>query len=307
MRPLRSALPPGLFELTTRATGNALLLRPSPEVNATILGVIGRAQSMYDVDLHAFVFLSSHYHMLLSAPSAKVLSAFLQFVNGNIARKLNILNDRDGAAWERRFRAIPVAPDRITQRWRLRYILAHGVKEGLVGRVEDWPGVSSLPFLRDGARLIGVWQDRTGLYHERRRVKKKAKPEDFEMEVELRMTVLPAWRNRPQSEWRQMVRELIDEVQAEAAAKLEAGGRAPLGREAVLATDPMTRVRSRRGRAPTVLALDRKVARAMKQALRALTALWREAAQAAMATLTGDPATTLPLPAMFWRALQLAT
>ncbi len=304
MRPLRSSLPGGLYEICTRATGNQLLLRPSAEVNSLILGVIGRAQTMYAIDLHAFIFLSNHYHLLLSAPNAQVLSDFLQFVNGNIARKLNVINDRDGSFWERRFRAIPVAKDRATQRWRLRYFLAHGTKEALVGRVEDWPGASSLPFLRDGAPIRGVWQSRTGLYYARRRKGYQAQPGDFETEYELRLTVLPSWRNRPLNEWRRLVRDVIAELNEEAAARIASGAKT-LGVDAVLAMDPMTRVQSRRGRAPLVLALERKVARKMGRALRALEVLWRDAAQAAMAVLTGAAEALAPLPAMFWRALRV--
>ncbi len=305
MRPLRCPLPRGLYELCTRITGNALLARPSEEVNAMILGVIGRAQLHAEIKLHAFIFLSNHYHILVSIPNGPELSKFMQFVNGNIAKELNLINERDGALWERRFRSIPVAQDSCTQVWRLRYLLAHGTKENLVGRIGDWPGASSLKWLRDGKPIIGRWLDRTARYHARRRKGYVEQPDEFAIYYELKMTVLPCWRDLPAAAWRSLVRNIIGELQAEANERIEATGLRPLGVAAVLAADPYSRVRSKHGRAPTVLSRDRGVGREMVVQLRALAELWREAADAAMALMTGGNAASLPLPSTMWLGLRV--
>jgi len=44
-----------LVETTTRTMQGRLLLRPSPELEDIILGVIGKAQSLHPVAIHAFV------------------------------------------------------------------------------------------------------------------------------------------------------------------------------------------------------------------------------------------------------------
>lgn len=305
MRPLRCPLPRGLYEICTRVTGNGLLMRPSTEVNDLILGVIGRAQTQTDVELHAFVFLSNHYHLLVSVPNGAELSRFMQFINGNIARKLNIINERDGAVWERRFRSIPVAPDETTQVWRLRYLLAHGTKENLVGRPEDWPGASSLRWLCHGKPIRGRWQSLTELYHARRRKGYVGKPNDFVTVYELKLTVLPCWKSKPESAWRRLVRNIIKELQTEADERGEATRRRPLGVAAVLATDPFARVlRSKHGRAPSVLALDREIGRAMRARLAVLELSWREAAAAAMELLASREASAALTPPMVWSGLR---
>ena len=67
-RPIRYMPDPyTVFEVTTRTMQSRLLLKPSPELNSIILGIIGKALSMYNVQMYLFVFLSNHYHMLLSA------------------------------------------------------------------------------------------------------------------------------------------------------------------------------------------------------------------------------------------------
>ena len=69
-RPLRFVPPGSLVEITTRTIQGRLLLRPSPELTDIILGVIGKAQSLYGMAIHAFVFVSTHGHFLLSPSSA---------------------------------------------------------------------------------------------------------------------------------------------------------------------------------------------------------------------------------------------
>jgi hypothetical protein len=50
-----------LVEVTCRTIQGRLLLRPSQQLNDIILGVLGRAQERYPVDIVIFSFLSSHY------------------------------------------------------------------------------------------------------------------------------------------------------------------------------------------------------------------------------------------------------
>ena len=125
--PIRSHRPGQLDEVTSRTQQGHFFLRPSDAVNDMILGCVGRAQELYPVRLHGFIFMSNHYHVLASADDAKQLSSFVGFVNGNVARKLNALNGWSGRVWQRRFRAIAVHRDDATQLDRLRYMLAHGV------------------------------------------------------------------------------------------------------------------------------------------------------------------------------------
>ena len=70
-RPLRFI--PGkkiLVEVTTRTVHSRLLLRPSNELNEVVLGILGRAQELYDVQISAYVFLSNHFHIFLIVDSA---------------------------------------------------------------------------------------------------------------------------------------------------------------------------------------------------------------------------------------------
>lgn len=154
--PLRWYLPQTVYEVTTRTVQERYLLRPGEVERDIVLGVIGRGLMIYaEVMLHAFVYLSNHMHMLLSSKDPSQLAPFIGFVNGFVARRIGRHHGWDGPFWAKRARVIPVLDDESTE-GRLRYILAHGVKEGLVATPEAWPGASSTPALV-GETLRGHW------------------------------------------------------------------------------------------------------------------------------------------------------
>jgi len=280
MRPYRAPNPGQLFEITTRVGDQQLLLRPSKEVNEIIVGVIGRGQLLYDVEIHAFVFMSTHYHMLLTVASAERMSKFIGYINCNITKKLNHLNERTGSSWQRRFRSIGVSPDRATQQRRLRYLLCHGVKERLVRRAKDWPGASSLPWLCRGEPIRGVWTSFTARYYGSRNAGYSAQLGEFQTVYVLKMTVLPCWRGMAPERWRGLVIEMVRQIDADAVEERQTLKYDVLGVEAILSVDPRSRLPGQsRSRAPAVHALDKEVRDYLRLRLWVLRALYEESSQ----------------------------
>src|SRR5262249_10371310 len=131
---------------------------------------------------------------------------------------------------------------------RLRYILSHGVKEGLVRRVQEWPGLSCLPDLQGRPprqfRWFGWrerWQARSG----------KGVPDRFDPRFATKETLelrpLPLSRFSRPSAWRRFLRRLLDAV------NLQGRRDHPrvLGGEGVLSQDPHHRPdRPKRSRRP---------------------------------------------------------
>src|SRR5262245_54852756 len=122
-RPLRFVPAGCLVEVTVRTIHGRLLLRPGRAANALVVGVIGRAQRRYGMRIHGLAALSNHFHALLSPDSPQQLAAFMQFVNGNLARELGRLYGWREKFWARRYRAIVVSHEEEAQVERLRYIL----------------------------------------------------------------------------------------------------------------------------------------------------------------------------------------
>ena len=80
-RPIRGPVAGRLVEVTTRTMQSRFLLRPGPEANAIIKGVIGRAQERYKMAICALVVLGNHWHALLLPENSRQLSSFMRYVN----------------------------------------------------------------------------------------------------------------------------------------------------------------------------------------------------------------------------------
>ena len=186
---------------------------PRADIRDAILGVLGRALFLHPgIELHAFIFLSNHYHLLLTASDPETLARFCCFLNGNIARKVNKLLGRRGRFWARRYSDIPVVDD-AAQLDRLRYIFQNGCKEGLVASPMDWPGATSTPALARGVKLRGCWEDTTGLFRARRSGE-KPDPGQFRHTYEIPFHPLPCWKGISRAEQQARCQEIVDEIEA---------------------------------------------------------------------------------------------
>ena len=237
MRDPRYIEPGSLVEVTTVCCQNRFLLRPSPELNKIFVGVLGKAQEIYDMDIVGVSAMSSHYHMLLIPDNQEHLSDFMGYVNCNLSKEIRRLHDWKGV-WEPRFHQIQVDEDEAVQVQRLRYLVAQGVKEGLVERPEQWPGINCAQALCEGQPLIGTWYDRTSHYVHGAVLQEDVTEEDFAEEVSLWFSPLPCWADYSPERYRREVGRLVEDVVLVAAKERQRTGRTVLGAEAVCRYHP---------------------------------------------------------------------
>jgi REP element-mobilizing transposase RayT len=269
----------GYYFVTSRCFQGRLLLRPSKAVNEVIGGVLARAveQSAGCVRLHAFVFASNHFHLLVWARGV-ALSSFMQYLRANLSRKVGRLVDWSGGFWERRYSAEPVLDDTALV-GRLRYVLAHGVKEGLVERCAEWPGLSCLPQLLGPTRRLFRWFNWTKRWRKHSRDEQEAGEglfaEEWAEPVVLDVAPLPCWAGKSEDERQHAVRALLQEVEAEA--RVQRKG--VLGARTVQAQHPHTRPeRLKRSPRPLGHASTAQALRALREQYRAFVSVFREAA-----------------------------
>ena len=283
-----------LVEVTVRTFQSRLLLRPGPALNEILLGVMGRAQRRYGVSCCSVVCLSNHFHALLRVDDALQLARFMQYVDRNLSQEVGRreLHDWPHTMWSRRYDAIVVSDEPEAQVGRLRYHLAHGVKEGLVGRVTEWPGVHFAKAILGGKALKGLWFDRSREYAARNR------GEDFgrlkyAKEEELVLSPLPCWADLSTEQYRERVAGLVEEIEAEARADREARGIEPLGAAAILRQDPHSfPSHTKKSPAPAVHAASKAARQAFWEAYSLFLAAFREAAEKLKA---GDRTARFPL------------
>ena len=255
------------------------MLCPSPQLNDIILGVLGRAQHKHPVEIVAYAFASNHWHALLRVDDAKQLSDFMCFFNSNLAKEVGRRTGWKEKVWGRRYQAIVISDEVEVQVARLRYCLSHGVKEGLVDRVEAWPGVHCAVPLMTGAAVEGTWFDRTREYNARLRGKELEKGESASTEV-VRLSPLPCWKHLTEEKYRDRIREIVREIDETAAAQRAESLIPTLGPEGVRAQNPETRPkRIKKSPAPFFHALRKKVRKALWEAYGVFLAAYREAAE----------------------------
>jgi len=214
-RPLRMLNSHEFFLVTARCFQRRLLLRPSPETNEVLGGVLARALRLYGVELLAFSFLSNHMHLVVRAPRGN-LPSFMQYLMTNISKKVGKLVGWRGSFWERRYSAQPILDDDALLE-KVTYVFSHGPKEGLVRRCREWPGLSCLPFMFDGKPRTFQWFNWT------RRASgnagRTARPlldSRWAEPEELRLTPLPSPSLQTRSALHRFLRRAVDAVERQA-------------------------------------------------------------------------------------------
>ena len=162
-----------------------------------------------EISIYGFVFLSNHTHILISSMDGAKMASFIGYIKMNITRRIGRLHGWTGSLWKKGYKPIPIV-DEGAQIDRLRYLLSHGVKEGLVARPEHWPGASSLPWFLGGS-LFGKWMDRS------RKRQHSDKPYGTHQIVEvveypIPITSLPVWRHLAKKQIANHVAALIDHI-----------------------------------------------------------------------------------------------
>lgn len=241
MRDPRYVEPGSLVEITMTCIQNRFLLRPSEELNSLFVGVLAKAQEIFDLNVVGVSVLSTHYHLLVIPEDQKQLSDFMCYVNCNLPKEVGRLHNWPGTMWESRYHSIPVDDDEAIQVARLEYLLAQGVKEGLVERPEEWPGVHCAQALSEGLPLVGTWYDRSRFYTHRDVLQEDVCLDDFAEEVRLLFSPLPCWAHDSPERYRQEVRQLIEKIVRQAAEERQGEGRQVLGAQAILSRDPHDR------------------------------------------------------------------
>ncbi len=266
-------------EILNRCIQGRHLLKPSPRLNAIIIGTLAKAREKYPVEIYSGAFLSSHFHIFLQAPTVKIQSRFMAYFTRKLSIESGILYDWKTSTFPDRYHSSEVSQEPEAQIKRLVYHLKQGTKEGLVSGPLDWPGVNFVEALITGEPLKGIWIDRSGYYRACQR-DEDVTLEDFTEHLELPIAPLPCWARLSQESRRELVLDIIREIEEETAARHAENGTTPLGAEAVLAGDPhYYPAKLKKSPQPYFHAFRKKVREGMREALLLLVAAYNEAAE----------------------------
>ena len=144
------------YHVVTKTLRGQFILAPKKGIRELCAGVLAKAQLNWpSIHLYGYAFMSNHIHLILQGPPAD-FSAFMGFLKRELSRRLGQRYRLPGTLWHQRY-AMTALPTHDSQLKCLRYILSQGVKEGLVARPIDWPGLHCARALLKQKLEIGRW------------------------------------------------------------------------------------------------------------------------------------------------------
>jgi len=150
MTTARRFLPDQRKSITRRCARRCLLLKPTPFVTQTLLYCLGVALKDNPlVELHAFMALANHYHLVLhdvSGPDdVSQLPAAMRRLNSLSARALNAHYGRGENFWAPGSYDPCEIWNQASLESQLLYLWTNPVRDGMVPRPELWPGAKFMP------------------------------------------------------------------------------------------------------------------------------------------------------------------
>ena len=94
--------------------------------------------SKFAVEVHAYVLMSNHFHLLLTPQTADGLPQLMQAVGRSYVRYFNGIQKRTGTLWEGRYKSTLIQTDRYLLAC-MAYIDLNPVRAGLVAQPGDYP------------------------------------------------------------------------------------------------------------------------------------------------------------------------
>lgn len=103
-----------------------------------MLDLLREMARRFDVDVHAYVLLPNHFHLLLTPRTAEALPQFMQAVGRSYVRYFNNRHGRSGTLWEGRYRCTVLQ----AEDWLIPTMVSmdlNPVRAGLAQKAADWP------------------------------------------------------------------------------------------------------------------------------------------------------------------------
>ena len=143
-----------VYHIVSRTYQGRWLLTPAEDFNDIVAGVLGRAQTMFSsIRLYGYAFLTNHFHLVIRG-APKEVPSFVAYVKREISVRWGEATGWTDGVWADSYKSTALPTD-VSQIDCLRYVLSHGVKEGIVDVPERWPGVHVAHQLFEGLPLVG--------------------------------------------------------------------------------------------------------------------------------------------------------
>ena len=148
----RQVLPGQFYELTRRCTQRQFLLRPDAETNNAFIYCLVEAALRYQIDILLPMAEANHHHTVIFDRYGRE-PQFLEHFHKMLAKCLNVRWGREENFWAAVEPCVTVLLDRESVIKEMVYAASNPVKDLLVERAEQWPGVNGYRELLSGKPL----------------------------------------------------------------------------------------------------------------------------------------------------------
>jgi putative transposase len=124
----------------------------SPTDYQLMLELLEENARRYEVEVHAYVLMGNHFHLLVTPRAHDALPRMMQAVGRRYVRHFNTSQGRTGTLWEGRYKSTLIQTERYLLAC-MAYIDLNPVRAGLVPNARDYPWSSH-------GHYIGQRQDR---------------------------------------------------------------------------------------------------------------------------------------------------
>ncbi|MEM6993688.1 MAG: hypothetical protein AAF721_24455 [Myxococcota bacterium] len=276
------------YLITRRCSDRRFFLRPCETTNQILMYLLGKAASRFQLQLHGWVVMSNHIHIVLTDIAGQLPDA-MHWLMLQTSKGVGAEIGRWGGFWDNNRYSRVELLDRNSAISKLVYTLANPVSARLVRRAHRWPGATSAAFRFGETRTIPP-----------------PKTEYFsgdKWQEPARLTVLPPPGMTAADATAVVQRRVQRRETAVARLMRQQGGGRFLGEKRVLRQDPFdcpTSWEKRRGRNPTFASGDRWRRVEAAQRKRGWQAEYREALAAYR---RGEP--NVQFPAGTWAMVKL--
>jgi putative transposase len=137
-RPLRRFLLPGYPIHVIQRGHNKDCVFNTDADHILYLGLLQEFARRHECNVHAYVLMTNHVHLLVSPPEVRCLSKMMQDVNQVFVQSVNRHQNRSGSSWSGRFKACLVDTDQYLITCQ-RYIELNPVRAGMVRSPRMYP------------------------------------------------------------------------------------------------------------------------------------------------------------------------
>jgi len=134
-RPLRIEFPGAFYHVMNRGN-TGMDIFESERDREKFLEYVGKAVVRYEIKVHTYCLMSTHYHILIETPHAN-LSQVIKWINVSYSIYFNRKRRRCGHLFQGRFKAVLVDADQYLKHLS-RYIHLNPVRAGMVGHCKDY-------------------------------------------------------------------------------------------------------------------------------------------------------------------------